>query len=979
MKDLRLWTRLAVAGAILALVAGGAFAQSLNTGSIFGTVTDADGAPLPGVQITVSGVGADKVQMTNAQGVFRFLGLDPADYTVKAELSGFGTAEYPGVTVNAGRNTAIELALTPAVEETITVTSESPLLDERKLVQGTTVSQTELEKIPTARDPWALLSQTPGVLVDRTNVGGSESGQQSIFRAQGVASDENDFMIDGVSITDMRSIGASSTYYDFDQFTEMSFSTGGTDVTKNSAGVQVNLVTKRGNNEFRGSARFYNTKAIGYFGGVLDQADIDVAGDLGDGQIFRANCSPGTTGVYCGTKTVEVQDIGFEAGGAVVRDRLWLWGSFGENDIDSLAASGDRDDTVLENTSLKVNAQINQANSFVASWNNGDKIKAGRGAGPDRAPETLWDQRGPSAIYKAEDTHVFSSNFFLTGTYSYGDFGFALISRTVPGFENGLSPGAPRSFYNSDAVWTQNFLSGYASAPNDELKIDGSYFFNTGNASHELKVGGRYRNYESFSDFAWGPENVFDVFWGVSIAQRGVEGPTTMEYFSLWAQDTITVGKATINVGLRFDDQEGTNEAVSVPAQPFFPTTMPAVSIDQAYSDFSWDSILPRIGVTYAFGQDRDTLLRASFSQFADQLSVGLSAWTAVTGEVYGYFAGGVESGFYAAAGFDPLNPNRSPNTVDPGLDAPVTTELIAQIEHSILPELVVGATVTIRNITDILDSRENVRAAGGGLRPATRADYVLNRTVNGNLASNFGGIPYGALGYRIPCYDSFDPTPGCYAGGSYLSNGARERNYEGVSVNFTKRLSNRWMARGFYSTGESEWDVPAEWAALNSPTVFRGGGQRDGQIYLERSTGSGKGERFLQSTWTANLNGMYQVAPDRPWGFNISGSMQAREGHPIPFYDNVGGGIGNVDVFNGNTPLDRFRLDDVITFDLRLEKEFALSSAVNFTFGIDAFNITNEQTALSVQTRTDSGTAGYLQDNVAPRIYRLGVRLGWK
>jgi hypothetical protein len=73
---------------------------------------------------------------------------------------------------------------TESVEGVITVTGESPILDERKVQTGTTVTQQELEKIPTARDPWVILQQTPGVLVDRMNVGGNESNQSS-FQSPG--------------------------------------------------------------------------------------------------------------------------------------------------------------------------------------------------------------------------------------------------------------------------------------------------------------------------------------------------------------------------------------------------------------------------------------------------------------------------------------------------------------------------------------------------------------------------------------------------------------------------------------------------------------------------------------------------------------------------------------------------------------------------------------------------------------------------
>ncbi len=103
-----------------------------------------------------------------------------------------------------------------AIEDVIVVTAESPLLDERRVSVGAKVSQTELEKIPTARDPYAILAEAPGVLADRINVGGNESGQQAVWS------------VDGVVITDMAAVGSSPAYYDFDSFEEMQTNTGGT-------------------------------------------------------------------------------------------------------------------------------------------------------------------------------------------------------------------------------------------------------------------------------------------------------------------------------------------------------------------------------------------------------------------------------------------------------------------------------------------------------------------------------------------------------------------------------------------------------------------------------------------------------------------------------------------------------------------------------------------------------------------------------
>jgi hypothetical protein len=763
----------------------------------------------------------------------------------------------------------------------------------------------------------------------------------------------------------MAAAGASPTYYDFDQFAEMSFTTGGTDVSKNSAGVQVNLITKRGSNEFRGSARFYNEDAGGYFGGALKQSQADLTSEL--------NTANGQTSLT-GAQIRGIEDLGFEAGGAVVKDRFWLWGSWGQQDIKQNAASGVPDDTILENTSLKANGQISAANSAVASFNNGDKLKFGRGASTTRPRPTTWNQRGPSAVYRVEDTHVFGSNFFLTGTYSHGDFGFALLAIGQSG--DGLAGSESDPRLDTAGVWQDNFQSGSSSRPYDEFKADTSYFFNSGNLSHEVKVGGRLRQFEQNSDFSWGPRDTFaDESENQIIYHRGSTGVANADYFSLWAQDTMSLGKATINVGLRYDQQDGSTEPFNRPAHPTRPDIFPQLNFAGGGSGFSWESIVPRVGVTYALGQERSTLLRATFAQFADSMESSLITASSPFGSVYAY-TDATTGEFISASGFDPNNPLEVANRINPRMDAPVTSEILLGAEHALLPEFVIGFTLTYRNVTDILDTnrannigRNMVVDENGVTRVAVGADYVQVDTLTGNL-------PRGAGSYNVPVYDL---RPGVNAtGGTYFTNGARERNYTGATFNFTKRLANRWMARGYVTVGDAEWDVPAQYFIDNEPTNYRGGGSRDGDLYLTRSSGSGKGERFLQSSWNYNLTGMYQVAPDRPWGFNVSASVDGREGFPIPYYDQVSTSYGNQNL-NLVGDFDNIRLDDLFIANLRVEKEFNLTGPVNMTFGIDMFNVTNENTGLSYQTRADVSSAGNLQDNISPRIYRLGVRLSWK
>src|ERR1700709_2122820 len=400
--------------ALLLSLALPAVAQ-LQSGNIYGTVVSGgDKSPLPGVTVTLTG-GSTQVQATDAQGRFRFLGLSPGSYDLKVEIEGFTPLEQKVVSVNIARNTSVEATLQPALQgETINVVADrSALLDRLKQGPGQTVTLKELESSPTARDPWAVLASTPGVVSDRINVGGNESGQQALFVGPGSTCDQAVWSMDGMVITDMAALGASPTYFDFDSFEEMQVSTGGPAVSVATGGVVLNMVTKRGTNEFRGSARYLvDDKST--------QGDLSISkSDLGQAGPWNGNHAQ--TAFNQGNRIDKNQEAGVEIGGPVVKDKLWFWGSYSRQQIDLFTINDFSDKTTLKEWNGKINAQITPTNSATLFAFNGDKIKTGRNAGPLRPQETTWDQSnfGPSPTgYKAEDTQIIGHDFYLTGMYS---------------------------------------------------------------------------------------------------------------------------------------------------------------------------------------------------------------------------------------------------------------------------------------------------------------------------------------------------------------------------------------------------------------------------------------------------------------------------------------------------------------------------------------------------------------------------------
>ncbi|HVS03911.1 MAG TPA: TonB-dependent receptor, partial [Thermoanaerobaculia bacterium] len=449
------WVFAAAVAAAALLLALPAAAQ-LQTGNLYGVVADDQGSPLPGVTVTLTGQGAPAVQVTNAQGQFRFLGLSPGSYALRAELEGFNTVEYPNVVIRVGGNTNIEVSVSAAVEDVITVTAESPLLDERKISTGANINATELQKVPSARDPWAVLQTVPGVQMDRINVGGNEGGQQSQYVGPGSPGDQSQWAVDGVLITDMGAIGSSPTYYNFDAFEEMQATTGGSDATMSTGGVVLNMVTKRGTNEWRASGRFIKADESW-------QSDSDVdASDLGEAGPWNNNRAQAD--FKQGNRIVSVEDFGADVGGPIIRDRLWLWVNYGKQDIQLLTIADVADDTELDTYGGKLNAQVTSNNSGVFFYNYGDKIKTGRNASPTRPQETTWNQTGPTDIWKLEDTHIFSSDFYLTGLISFVGGGFQLTP------QGGLDGPIP-TLVLTTGIWQDNFIHHETERPQEQAKL----------------------------------------------------------------------------------------------------------------------------------------------------------------------------------------------------------------------------------------------------------------------------------------------------------------------------------------------------------------------------------------------------------------------------------------------------------------------------------------------------------------------------
>ncbi|MEA2328127.1 MAG: hypothetical protein QOE68_3086, partial [Thermoanaerobaculia bacterium] len=291
--------RVATLFAMVLLVAAGAFAQTGESGAIAGTIRQA-GTPLPGVTVEVrsSALQGVRTAVTDAGGNFRFTLLPPGQYTVTASLSGFNNVTQNNVAVSLNKTVTLEVAMSPAASEQITVTGAAPVVDVTSNISGANVTSETMHSLPLGRNFVAAAQVAPGTSSDGagTTVYGSSGG-------------ENQYIIDGLNVTGVEK-GLQGKRLNQDFIQEVDTLTGGLPAEYGRlTGGAIVAVTKSGSNEFHGDI-------FGYDSGGSFNSDPDRA-------IAHFPTSATTFG------TVDKQfDYGVDGGGYIMKDRLWFFGAY---------------------------------------------------------------------------------------------------------------------------------------------------------------------------------------------------------------------------------------------------------------------------------------------------------------------------------------------------------------------------------------------------------------------------------------------------------------------------------------------------------------------------------------------------------------------------------------------------------------------------------------------------------------------------
>jgi hypothetical protein len=534
--------RVMVIAAVLAVAMTGV-ASAQATGSIFGKVTDASGGVLPGVTVTVSGPALQQplTGVTQESGAYQFPIVPIGTFTVTFELTGFKKVTRQNIVIVTGFNVPLDMKLeVGAMTEELTVSAAAPVVDTKKTNSGATFSSEILEKIPTARDPWQIINMTPGVQAG-LNVGGSSSGQQVGLASRGTGANVQ-WNLEGGSITDLSS-NSSPSYFNFDSFDQISVTNGGGDVSVQSSGLSINLVTKSGSNVFKGSA-------VGTF-----QNDKMQANNVTAEQFAR-----GSGGFLSGAPIKKIYNISGEYGGPIIKNRLWWWvaadkqeinagvvnffdrsrencvpyaeaqrlgtllsgGSLNYDNLETVQDCLKNDQTIIKNKQAKLNFQLNASHKFQYQFTSDNKFRNARGASATTELEAVtiqtsefyyWDLM-PLPLHQLTHTFIATDRLVFNTAFTkvYGGFFLDYQDTFFGGCENtrytGSSDPATYPQFNGNCMFniqpqtiqttgnqSRSLGNSYQTIrPSLDIKTDGTYFLsNILGGDHSLKFGVGYR------------------------------------------------------------------------------------------------------------------------------------------------------------------------------------------------------------------------------------------------------------------------------------------------------------------------------------------------------------------------------------------------------------------------------------------------------------------------------------------------------
>jgi hypothetical protein len=601
-----------------------------RTGTLTGTLRDASGGVLPGVTVTITNNRTGRVTtvVTDGAGMYR-ADMDPGNYKVRFELSGFAPSENPDVQVELGRSFNIDTSLkVGSLNEAVQVTAENaPLVDTRSTLIAHNVTAEEIDRLPKGRSFQSIALTAPSV-----NSGEIEGG----FQVNGASGAENALTVDGV-VTNSLVNGASRQNTVFEYIQEVQVKTTGIPAEYGGAlGGVISAVTKSGGNITTGEAHYY-------FDGSK----------LSAGPVKRLVLSPiddKTVQYFQDSKQPDIRhEFGGSVGGPIMKDKLFYFGSFSPR-INTRTntykfLNGTEEGDIKRTTKLiqafgKVSVGSRKVNAYVATLFTPTYVKgtlpayngfgsdyiASSKAGNDVNKTRGWEQMQANVTGNVDIVVTNGAYLTLRGGYfhdRYTDTGIPETTNwTYQTVADATVTGLPSQYFGSQ--FTQNTpraqITAFDTTKRSLFNADYNHTFQ-GGGWHTLKGGIGYQHTVNDVNSLY-PGGYIDVFWGRTLAlagqandrgtygyyavnNRGTFGKAGANIVALYIQDQWQVkDRLTLSLGVRAEDEK----------VPSFKPELQKNVLDFPFSE----KIAPRIGFAYDVMGSGRAKLYGSWGRYFD-------------------------------------------------------------------------------------------------------------------------------------------------------------------------------------------------------------------------------------------------------------------------------------------------------------------------------------------------------------------------
>ena len=801
---------------------------------ITGVVRDTSGAVLPGVTVEAASPALiEKVRtaVTDGSGQYRIIDLRPGTYGVTFTLPGFATVRREAVELSGSATVTVNAEMrVGAVEETITVSADAPVVDVQSVTQQRAIGREVIDAVPTGRTVHNMAALIPGMVIGVTgpvgqDVGGSTVGALQMAAIHGGRTGDQRVMMDGLPLNTSQG-NLSGFISNIASTQEFTIDTSGVSAEDNSGGVRMNIVPREGGNQFSGT--IFVTGATEAFQSSNFDDDLAARG-------FEAPDPP---------KNIDnTFDINPAVGGPIQRDRLWFYSAFNWHrdrtlfsgnpnaNPDAFVYTPDPGGTLFGETDIKsINTRL--------TWQVTPRNKLSFFI--DRQDRCLCPEGSATISPEAQVDSEYPGQRFMSLTWSAPVTPRVLIDAAVLNRYERWGDYAPAGA-NLSRIQVVDDVTGLSyrgigalqDTKNQNTNLRASLSYVTG--AHSFKTGfmGMYASHEP--TFTSNLQNqIYTFVNGVPSAVTLLANPRQSDNritdFGMFVQDRWTIDRLTLSGGLRFDYLHTWFPAQTLGPAPLVPNR--SLSIDK--TDWvSWTDLTPRMGAALDVFGDGRTGVKVTLNKYLGAQSAsgqfGLQgnplnrlatetevSWTDANGNFVPDCdllnpAGSGECGPYSNQGFGQLLPS---STFDPDLlegygVRSYNWEFAVTLQQELLPRVSMEVGYFRRWYGNfvVTDNR--------AVSPADFDTFTLTAPSDPRLP-NGGGYTTPTLYAVAPAAfgrtDNFVTLAENY--------GEQSERWHGVDLSFNVRPSNGLLFQGGLSTGNTVTDNCEVLAALPELTL---------------------------------------------------------------------------------------------------------------------------------------------------------------